>query len=154
MMLLMLLGWILPLFPAEPKLGPILNHIDHFQAFDFPLLLIFPAIIIDWVLNQFAQKSDWQKALLIAPLFIAIFVAVQWPFGDFLMTPYARNWFFGTETWYFGNNPDWEYRYAFAPWMVSSGWSFVKGLLIAVGLAILTTRLGLLWGRWMQQVRR
>ena len=25
-----------------------------------------------------------------------VFVAVQWPFANFLMTPLARNWFFGT----------------------------------------------------------
>lgn len=154
MTIMMLMAWILPLFPAEPKLGPILNHIEHFQAFDFPLLLVFPALVIDFVLNRFGERNDWLLALVIGPLFIVVFAAVQWPFGDFLMSPFARNWFFGTETWYFGSNPDWEFRYAFAPWMVTTGWSLVKGFLIAIGVAILTTCLGLYWGRWMQQVRR
>ncbi|WKN42968.1 hypothetical protein [Tunicatimonas pelagia] len=154
MTVLMLMNWILPLFSAKPMLGPILNHIDHFQAFDFPLLLIFPALTIDGVLNRFRGKNDWLQALVIAVLFIGVFAAVQWPFGDFLMSPYARNGFFGTETWYFSNNPDWEYRYAFAPWMETTGWNLVVGLLTAVGVSVLTTRLGLYWGRWMQQVRR
>lgn len=44
--------WIIPLFPAEPKLGPILHHIDHYQAFQFPLLLIFPAIVLDMLRNR------------------------------------------------------------------------------------------------------
>ena len=152
--LLMVMVWVLPLFPAQPKLGPILNHIDHFQAFDFPLLIIFPALAIDLILNRFAGRNDWLTALVAGPLFIVIFVMVQWPFGDFLMSAYARNGFFGVETWYFGSNPDWEYRYAYAPWMITSGWPLVKGLLIAAGLSILTTRLGLYWGKWMQQVRR
>ena len=30
----------------------------------------------------------------IGVVFVAAFVAVQWPFADFLMTPWARNWFF------------------------------------------------------------
>jgi hypothetical protein len=30
-------NWILQLFPAEPKLGPILTHLTHFQPAQFPL---------------------------------------------------------------------------------------------------------------------
>ena len=29
-------------------------------------------------------------------VFLVTFIAVQWPFANFLMTPLARNWFFGT----------------------------------------------------------
>ncbi len=39
--------WILPLFPAEPKLGPVMNPVTQFIPPDFPLLLIVPAIAID-----------------------------------------------------------------------------------------------------------
>ena len=28
--------------------------------------------------------------------FLAAFIAVQWPFADFMQTPEARNWFFGS----------------------------------------------------------
>ena len=35
--------WILPLFPAEPKLGPVYRQVTHFIPWEFPLLLIVPA---------------------------------------------------------------------------------------------------------------
>ena len=36
--------WILPLFPAEPKLGPVYHPVTHFIPWEFPLLLIIPAL--------------------------------------------------------------------------------------------------------------
>ncbi len=153
MLVLLLMNWILPLFPAEPKLGPILNPIDSFQPWDFPLLLIFPAMALDYIQHK-SIKNDWIRALMIGPVFILILLILQWNMGDFLMTEYARNWVFGTEKWYFGNDPDWEYRYAYAPWMVSTGWVLIRGILIAIALAILTSRLGLYWGNWMKKVQR
>ncbi len=148
------LVWILPLFPAEPLLGPIRNHITHYQAFKFPLLLIFPALMIDIVLNRSAGKNQWIIAAMIGSLFVLVFFAVQWPFGDFLMSPYARNWFFGTDSWYYANSPDWEYRFAFAPWRTHGGWVLIRGLAIAAVFAILSARVGLSWGQWMSKVRR
>ncbi|MCA6077968.1 hypothetical protein [Fulvivirga sedimenti] len=153
MLVQLLMNWILPLFPAEPKLGPILNPIDSFQSWDFPLLLIIPALALDYIQHK-TLRNDWFRALIIGPAFILILLLVQWNMGDFLMTEYARNWVFGTETWYFGNSPDWEYRYAYAPWMVSTGWILVRGILIAIGIAVLTSRLGLYWGNWMKKVQR
>lgn len=154
MLVLMLMVWLLPLFPAEPLLGPIRNFITHYQAFEFPLLLIIPALAIDFIMQRKGHINNWLLALIIGPVFILIHLAIQWPMGDLLMTPLARTWFFGQDSWYFGANPDWEYRYAFADWMVSSGWTLVKGLLIAVVIAILSTRLGLKWGNWMKNVMR
>jgi hypothetical protein len=154
MIFLMLMAWILPLFPAEPLLGPILNDITHYQPFEFPLLLIIPALAIDLILQKKEESNKWLLALMIGPAVVLLLLAVHWPFGDFLMSPYARNWFFAQESWYFGSNPEWEYRYAYAPWMVSSGWSLVKGILIALAIAVLTARLGLHWGSWMKKVIR
>ena len=149
----LLMNWILPLFPAEPKLGPILNPIDSFQSWEFPLLLIFPAMIIDLMVRR-DVRNDWIRALIIAPLFMLIHLAIQWNVGDFLMSEYARNWVFGTETWYFGNNPDWEYRYAFPPWNISTGIQLVQGIGLSILIAILTCRVGLYWGKWMKKVQR
>jgi hypothetical protein len=39
-----LMVWILPLFPAQPKLAPIFNPVTHMVPPPFPLLLIFPAL--------------------------------------------------------------------------------------------------------------
>jgi len=53
-------NWIVQLFPAEPKLGPILNHITHFQGLAFPMLFIFPAMFMDMLMRY--KTNDWVKA--------------------------------------------------------------------------------------------
>ncbi len=148
------LVWILPLFPAEPLLGPIRNHIDHYQAFSFPLLLIFPAILIDYVMNRYEAKNPWFISAVIGVGFTLTLLLVQWPFGDFLMSEYARNWFFGTESWYFGSNPDYEYRFAYTPWGTHTGFTLIKGIAIACFIGIISSRIGLVWGNWMKKVQR
>jgi hypothetical protein len=154
MAVMALLVWILPLFHAEPKLGPVLNHITHYQSFHFPLLLIFPAMAIDWLNQRLSTKPPIVRALAIGAAFVLVLLAVQWPFGDFLTTVYARNWFFGTTSWYFGSDPNYQYRYDFAPWNIETGATLIKGLVTAIVLAFLSGWLGLTWGRWMKSVKR
>lgn len=154
---LLMLGtlWIIPLFPAEPKLGPILNHIDHYQGFQFPLLLIFPAIALDFLRHRYGYLNDWKQMIILAPAFLLVFFVCQWFFGSFLMeSPYARNWVFGSYYWYFGNSPDWQYRYKFGPWMVETTPELVKGLGIALVASLISTRIGLAWGNWMHKIQR
>ncbi len=151
---MMLMVWILPLFPAEPLLGPVLNHIDRFQPFEFPLLIVFPAIVIDRVTHSQKPVNRWVKAIVYCAAFLAIFLIIQWPFGDFLMSEYSRNWFFGTYSWYFGSSPDWQYRYAYAPWMITTGIDLIKALGIAFLIGTLSARLGLSWGNWMSKIFR
>ncbi|WP_181956086.1 hypothetical protein [Dyadobacter psychrotolerans] len=147
--------WIIPLFPAEPKLGPILNHIDHYQAFQFPLMLIIPAIALDFLRNRFAYLNDWKLTVILGSAFLLVFFIVQWYVGGFLMeSPYARNWFFGSNSWYFGSNPDWEYRFKFAPFMLESTPELIKGLGIALIASLISTRIGLSWGNWMFKIQR
>jgi hypothetical protein len=153
MVFMALMVWILPLFPAEPRLGPVLNHITHYQSFHFPLLLVFPALAID-IINQRVNSHTLLKALFIGISFVLILLAVQWPFGNFLATPYARNWFFGTTSWYFGSDPDYQYRYAFSPDKISHVSKMVPGLGIAVAIGTLSSWLGLVWGGWMKSVKR
>jgi hypothetical protein len=152
MVVMALLVWILPLFHAEPKLGPVLNHITHYQSFHFPLLLIFPAIAIDWLNQRLSGKPSIVRAFAIGVAFVLVLLAVQWPFGDFLTTVYARNWFFGTTSWYFGSDPNNEYRYKL--YDEATGATLITGLGMSVVLALLSTWLGLTWGRWMKSVKR
>ncbi|WP_217452110.1 hypothetical protein [Mucilaginibacter humi] len=154
MVVMALLVWILPIFPAEPKLGPVLNHITHYQSFHFPLLLIFPAMAIDWLNQRLSNKASIIRALAIGAAFVLVLLAVQWPFGDFLTTVHARNWFFGTTSWYFGADPTYQYRYSFAPGNIETGVILVKGLATAIVLAFLSSWLGLTRGRWMKSVKR
>jgi hypothetical protein len=152
--LMALMVWILPLFPAEPKLGPVFNHITRYQSFHFPLLLLFPAIAIDWLNQRLKDQQPFIKALALGISFTLILLAVQWPFGDFLITPYTRNWFFGTTSWYFGSDPNYEFRYAFAPYNITGGSALITGIGSAIILGILSSWLGLSWGRWMKSVKR
>ena len=147
-------NWVLQLFPAEPKLGPILTHLTHFQPGPFPLLIIVPALAMDLVLQQPAS-GEWKKALLLSVVFIALILAVQYPLSGFLLeSPGARNWFFGSDSWYFGNSPDWPYRHKFYPGQVTPLPGMIGGLLIAVGAGVLCARIGLRWGNWLQSIQR
>src|SRR5258706_6380392 len=71
--------WILPLFPAEPKLGPVHQAVTRFVPPDFPLLLIAPALAIDLLQGSFSGWSKWRHAVVGGCVFLAAFVAVQLP---------------------------------------------------------------------------
>jgi hypothetical protein len=147
-------NWVLQLFPAEPKLGPILTHLTHFQAGPFPLLIIVPALAMDFVLHQ-PTSGEWRKAPLLSVVFVALLLAVQYPFSGFLLeSPGARNWFFGSDSWYFGNSPDWPYRHKFFPGQVTPLPGMIGGLLIAVAAGALCARISLRWGNWLQSIQR
>jgi hypothetical protein len=146
--------WILPLFPAEPRLSPVYNHITNLQAYHFPILLIVPAIAIDIVLVRFQNLNKWVLAGILALVFLVTFVPAQWYFAEFLQTEAARGWFFGRSSWSYMSSPDYAYRFAFHPDFSDSGWTLFKGFLIALPIAWITSRLGLSWGNWMKQVKR
>ncbi|MEA5405946.1 hypothetical protein VB776_23610 [Arcicella sp. DC2W] len=146
----------LRMFPAEPLLGPIANPVTFYQTTAFPLLLVFPAMVIDILFAKFGAKNDWVLAVLMGFGFLATFLIIQYPAGNFLLeSPYARNWFFQSDAWSYSSGADWEYRYKFAPWDVTEGIeAWAKGGGIALLLGILSARVGLLWGKWMQKVQR
>jgi hypothetical protein len=147
--------WVLPLFHAVPRLGPVLNHFDHYQPFHFPLLLAIPALAVDFVFFRFEDKRPFIKVMMASLAFLLIFFVVQWYFGGFLQTsPLARGSFFGSSAWYFGANPDWPYRYAFHPDRVDTGAALVKGMMIAAVVAVLSGLAGYKWGGWMKKVQR
>jgi hypothetical protein len=147
-------NWVLQLFPAEPKLGPILTHLTHFQPAHFPALVFIPAIAMDWVL-QHAKANDWGKAFLLSGCFVALLAAVQYPFSGFLVeSPGARNWFFGSQTWYYGAPPDAPFRYKFRPDDIAPLPSLLIGLGIAVMVGWLFAVVSLRWGRWMLKIQR
>ncbi|MDB5134900.1 MAG: hypothetical protein JWP37_1503 [Mucilaginibacter sp.] len=155
MFVLAMMVWILPLFHATPRLGPVLNHFDHYQPFHFPLLLIIPALGIDLVFIKFKHQKPFLQVVLASLVFLLIFFVVQWNFGGFLHTSLlARNWFFGSYSWYFGANPNWPYRYVFYPGHVDTGFNLLKGMLIAAALAVFTGWVGSKWGGWMKRVQR
>src|SRR4051794_12592930 len=52
--------WILPLFHAEPKLGPVYHPVTHFIPWEFPLLLIVPSVVVDLILQR---TEGWRPML-------------------------------------------------------------------------------------------
>jgi len=151
---LFLMAWILPLFPAEPLLGPILTPVTHFQAFEIPLLLIVPALAIDVAYSKLSQRSSWLMSLLFSALFVLTFFAVQWPYAEFLMTENARNWFFAQDSWFYAVPENARFRYNFSPASMASSMDFIKGLGIAILLGFIGARVGWSWGNWMKSIQR
>jgi len=146
--------WILQLIPAEPKLGPVYQKITHLVPPDFPLLLIVPAIVFDLVRRRITGLNRWTQAAILGAASLVSFVAVQWPFANFLMSPASRNWFFATNnTPYFIPPMSHWARYA---WLSTehSPLQFAQTMLLAFAAGILMTRVGLSWGDWMRRIRR
>jgi cytochrome bd-type quinol oxidase subunit 2 len=146
--------WILPLFPAEPKLSPVYNYITRFQPFHFPFILIVPALVIDMVIAKWKNSNKWILAAALSIGFVLSFVPAQWYFAELQMSEYGRGWFFGRYSLPYFANPDSPYRYIFHPDYISQGWDLIRGLGIATLIGLLTCRLALAWGNWMSQVKR
>jgi len=145
--------WLLPLFPAQPKLGPVYHNITHLVPMQFPLLLIVPAFLADLLLQRLEGRSSWIKAVWVGPAFVLSFFVVQWPFANFLMSPAARNKVFGTAYFAYSDLAGFLYDpYKFRasePFLV-----FTVTMLAAILISILTTRFGLGWASWMRQIHR
>jgi hypothetical protein len=146
---------ILPLFAAQPLLGPIYVPIDRFMPPDFPLLLIVPAIGIDLVMSRLSgvlprRGGDWLVAAALAVVFVALFFAAQYPFADFLMSEWARNDFFGSHRMGYATSPAMQARF----YRINPPDNLVRGLAFATAVAFVSARVALYFGNWMSRVRR
>jgi hypothetical protein len=145
---------VLPLASAEPKLGPVYQKITHLVPPDFPLLLIVPAIVFDLVRRRTGAWGPWAQAATLGAATLGSFIAVQWPFANFLMSPASRNWFFATNEFPYFAAPFWaSVRNVFLPTEASAG-EFWTRMALALGVAVAMTRIGLSWGEWMKRLRR
>jgi hypothetical protein len=156
----MVMAWVLPLFPGQPRLGPIYNPVNHFVPLPFPLILVVPAFGIDllrlWIGHGRGWLRDWLLAASAAVVFLGLFLVTQWYFSAFLISPSAQNWFFAADR-------DWGYQEHLGDWRFQF-WSATnpkwnpplttKGLIIALLLAFGASRAGLWLGNWMSKVRR
>ncbi len=146
--------WILPLSPAEPKLGPVYQQVTHLVPPDFPLLIVIPAIVFDLVRRRIGGWSRVSQAVVLAAAFLATFVAAQWPFAIFLMSPASRNWFFATDKFPYFVRPT-------SPWVLNifvpseaTAAAFWTRMAIALFVGACMILLGLRWGEWMKRIRR
>ncbi|PYJ06729.1 MAG: hypothetical protein DME25_05855 [Verrucomicrobia bacterium] len=152
--------WLLPLFPARPLTPPIHNPTTRFMPPPFPLLLVAPALLLDWALRSLslgaAQNGAPHRARVAAVAgfaFLAAFVPVQWFFSQFLLSPRADNWFFagGGRHWPFFLKID-RARVLF--WGVKEDPLTWRAALLASLLATLSAWLGLRVSGWLSKLRR
>jgi hypothetical protein len=144
---------ILPLFPAQPKLGPVYNPVTHMIPAKFPILILAPALALDLLWARVKSWKSWQIALVSGVVFIAVLTAVEWNFAEFLLSDASKNRFFGTIYFDYNSRPTGfdRLRQWFYP---DSGVALYAGLLWAAVYATISTWIGLLFGRWMRGVQR
>jgi hypothetical protein len=144
---------ILPLFPAQPKLGPVYNPVTHMIPAKFPILILVPALALDLLWHRLKNWKPWQIALLSGIVFIAVLTAVEWNFAKFLLSDASKNRFFGTIYFDYNSRPTGydRLRQWFSP---DQGVALYTGLLRAAVYASISTWIGLRFGRWMRGVQR
>jgi hypothetical protein len=164
MSILIVMNWVLIQVPATPKLAPIYNPVTHLVPPGFPILLVGPALVVDLLLHRFPRGRDWLLAPAIGVAFIATLVLIQWPFSAWLLSLPQPNPVLGVGYWEYGAQlGSWTTSFFDVPGLEVSRtgqvgtvqWQQVAtGLLVAAGLATLSTRVGLWWGSWMERVKR
>ncbi len=153
----LLMVWVLPLFPAQPKLAPINNPLHHMAAPLFPLLLIVPALAIDLIVQRVRTsgsggRAPWWLAPALAAAFLGLFLLAQWNFSQFQLSPAADNAFFASNLhWDYSREAgDWMTRY----WVNGREPLSARALGVAWLIAAVSTQIGLFWGGWMARVKR
>jgi hypothetical protein len=152
--------WILQLFPAQPMLAPIYNVVTHMVPPEFPLLLVLPAFAIDLLVQRAraGRGNDWLLATQVGVSFMAVLFVAQWFFGEFLLSPAARNFFFGADQWAYMVKPGpWQYRFWQVPTDAAGnvdGFAIGRGVAVAALIAVGSARVGLWWGSGMSRVMR
>jgi len=148
------LMWVLPLFPAQPKLGPVYQNITHMVPLPFPMLLIVPAFFLDLLWPLFIEAPKWQQAVFAGVSFMAILIVVEWPFATFLMSPAARNSLFATVDFpYFTLPTSPTVRHVFVHWEESGG-EFWRNMGLGFLFSVVSMWIGIYWGEWLKKVRR
>jgi hypothetical protein len=146
--------WILPLFPAEPKLGPVYQPVHCFIPPEFPVLLIAPSLVLDLLRPRTSRLGAWARSAAEGALFVAVLVVVQWPFATFLLSTASMNRVFGTIYFdFYTSSHSYELRRIFYHYEKST-LELALGFGLALGFATLGTRLGLAWGSAVSRIRR
>ena len=158
MLLTAAMVWLLPLVPGSPQVAPIYHPRDHLLPPPFPPLLILPALAVDALLGLFPKRTarppGWPHATEVGLAFFIIFLAVQWPFAQFLLSPGADHWLFA------GGGKHWPFFLRIDPTAEAAFWKMpgdefdLRSALVAAGLAILAARIGLWIGSWLKRAQR
>jgi hypothetical protein len=152
--IMLALMWIIQFFPASPKLGPIYQPVTHMVAMAWPLWLIIPAYAIDRVRQRIAGMKVPMpiEAVALGVVFSVPFFVVQWLWSWFMVRgTWARNWFFNADNFVYWASPTYVDR---THRFVSDGSTFGRTALMTIGIASISSLVGLAWGSWMARVRR
>jgi hypothetical protein len=146
--------WVLPLFAALPKLGPVYQNVTHFIPMAFPLLLIVPGLALDLLWNATRNWKPWLETASTGIVFLVSFISLQWPFANFLMSPLSRNRMFGTH--YFSYDDTAGFMYDPYKFQASENTRIEFWIVMTLALmaAMLTTRLGFILANWIRRVQR
>jgi hypothetical protein len=144
---------ILPLFPAQPKLGPVFTPVTHLIPAKFPILIIVPALALDLFWQRTRAWKPWLVALVSGFLFIAVLALVEWPFANFLLSKASENRFFGTIYFDYNSRPNGYDRLRLFS-EPDHGFTLYFGLLRAAIYGSISAWIGLSFGRWMRSVQR
>jgi hypothetical protein len=143
---------ILPLFPAQPKLGPVYQNVTQFIPPEFPMLLILPAFALDLLWQRTERWNPWLTAVVSGLVFMAVLLAAEWPFANFLMSPASRNRFFGTTYLWYGLPPEsYLARNLLHTEPLAEFW---QGIAVALVISIGTIRWGMSRGDWLVKIKR
>jgi hypothetical protein len=144
--------WVFPLFPAQAKLGPVYTNVTHMVPLQFPLLLFVPALAVDWLVQHTKNLNKLLLAPILGSAFLAVTFAVHWKFAEFVISPLARNWVFGTIYFPYFQAPS-QYHYAYEFWVEKPGF-FWQNMGIAWIAACISSLVGLQFGDWLRNLKR
>jgi hypothetical protein len=145
---------VLPLFPAQPKLGPVYQQITHMVPLPFPILIVIPAFALDLMWPMMKAAPRWQQSLFGGVVFLAILIAVQWPFATFLMSPAARVWYLAPPDFpYFAMPSSFTVRHVFVR-NEETALHFWRNMGLAFFFSTFSMWVGIIFGEWLKRVKR
>jgi len=146
--------WIFPLFPASPKLGPVLTNVTHMLPLGFPILLLVPAFLLDVVFQKAGGHTRWLQAAIAGTVYLAGLIVVQWLFADLLITAFARGRLFGQGYLPYFFPPSRYYLIFQFRHSDATHAAFMAGLGVALVSAMILSRIGITLADALKRLRR
>jgi hypothetical protein len=110
------------------------------------------------LIQRLGSERDWSLSVALGAAFVLVMVAAHWYWGEFLISPAARNWVFGADQWDYNSRVGpWRYQFWNLERDASGNFSpilFWRGIGIAIVYAIVSSRIGLWWGKGMALIKR
>ncbi len=146
---------VLPLFHAEPKLGPVFQHITYFVPPPFPPMVIIPAFALDLLWLKAKHWNVWLVSVCSGLIFVAFMLAADWNTATFILQSkigQARFFHLGYIDFATPTLTDSFYgRHQFITQPLRQFWI---GIGEAAIISVVSVRIGIARALWMKKVRR